>query len=167
MHRAPRELALLRVPGRRARLREREGGHVRVRLGSRPAPRGSGIRCHTSRRSKQDHQLNDIRPLHSFYRAVARDKLPAVSWVVPNDRVSEHPPGLISNGQSYVTGLINAIMRSPDWYSTAIFLSWDRLGRLLRQRVSAAGRSERLRHPRPRPRHQPVRTTRAMSTTRS
>jgi phospholipase C len=27
-----------------------------------------------------------------------------------------------------VTGLINAIMRSPDWKSTAIFLSWDDWG---------------------------------------
>jgi phospholipase C len=27
-----------------------------------------------------------------------------------------------------VTGLINAIMRSPDWSSTAIFLSWDDWG---------------------------------------
>jgi len=31
-------------------------------------------------------------------------------------------------GQSYVTGLINAIMQSPDWSSTAIFLSWDDWG---------------------------------------
>ena len=77
---------------------------------------------------KEDHQLGDIRPLHSFYRAVARGKLPAVSWVVPNDRVSEHPPAPITNGQTYVTGLINAIMRSPDWYNTAIFLSWDDWG---------------------------------------
>ena len=77
---------------------------------------------------REDHQLDNIRPLYSFYRAVARDKLPAVAWIVPNDRVSEHPPGLISTGQSYVTGLINAIMRSPDWYSTAIFLSWDDWG---------------------------------------
>jgi phospholipase C len=51
-----------------------------------------------------------------------------VSWIDPNGKVSEHPPALISAGQSYVTGLINAIMRSPDWNSTAIFLSWDDWG---------------------------------------
>ena len=54
--------------------------------------------------------------------------LPAVSWIVPNGGVSEHPPGLISAGQTYVTGLINTIMRSPDWSTTAIFLSWDDWG---------------------------------------
>jgi len=34
----------------------------------------------------------------------------------------------VSAGQSYVTGLINTIMRSPDWDSTAIFLAWDDWG---------------------------------------
>ena len=34
----------------------------------------------------------------------------------------------MSRGQAYVTGLINAIMRGPDWKSTAIFLSWDDWG---------------------------------------
>ncbi len=29
---------------------------------------------------------------------------------------------------AYVTGLINAIMNGPEWYSTAIFLSWDDWG---------------------------------------
>ena len=29
---------------------------------------------------------------------------------------------------SYVTTLVNAIMRSPDWSSTAIFLTWDDWG---------------------------------------
>jgi phospholipase C len=47
---------------------------------------------------------------------------------VPNGNVSEHPPAPISAGQTYVTGLINTIMQSPDWSSTAIFLSWDDWG---------------------------------------
>ena len=34
----------------------------------------------------------------------------------------------VSAGQTYVTGLINAIMHSPDWNSTAIFLAWDDWG---------------------------------------
>jgi len=51
-----------------------------------------------------------------------------VSWITPNGRVSEHPPGLISTGESYVTSLINAIMRGPDWSSTAIFVAWDDWG---------------------------------------
>jgi hypothetical protein len=42
--------------------------------------------------------------------------------------VSEHPPWSVSAGQSFVTSLINAVMRSPDWSSTAIFLTWDDWG---------------------------------------
>ncbi len=34
----------------------------------------------------------------------------------------------MSAGQSYVTSLVNAIMHSPDWDSTAIFLTWDDWG---------------------------------------
>jgi phospholipase C len=54
--------------------------------------------------------------------------LPAVSWVVPSGAVSEHPPARVSVGQSYVTSLVNAVMKGPDWSSTAIFLSWDDWG---------------------------------------
>jgi phospholipase C len=48
--------------------------------------------------------------------------------VAPNGQTSEHPPGLVSAGQSHVTGLVNAIMQGPDWSSTAIFISWDDWG---------------------------------------
>jgi phospholipase C len=77
---------------------------------------------------KQDGQLGNIQPIANFYSQAAAGTLPAVSWVIPNGTVSEHPPALVSAGQSYVTGLINSVMRSPDWNSTAIFLSWDDWG---------------------------------------
>ncbi len=77
---------------------------------------------------RQDHQLQDIVGIKRFFTAARRGTLPAVSWIVPNDRVSEHPPARVSVGQAYVTRLINAAMRGPDWSSTAIFLSWDDWG---------------------------------------
>jgi phospholipase C len=77
---------------------------------------------------QQDHQLADIRPLQDFYTEAQAGALPSVSWITPAQAVSDHPPALISNGQAYVTGLINTIMRSPDWNSTAIFLCWDDWG---------------------------------------
>ena len=42
--------------------------------------------------------------------------------------MSEHPPALVSRGQTFVTSVINEVMRSPDWSSTAIFLAWDDWG---------------------------------------
>jgi len=51
-----------------------------------------------------------------------------VTWIVPNLAESEHPPGLISTGQAHVTKVINAIMQSSAWSSTAIFVAWDDWG---------------------------------------
>jgi phospholipase C len=69
-----------------------------------------------------------VQSLSRFFDAARNGALPAVSWIVPNGKVSEHPTAKVSKGQAYVTGLVNAIMHSPDWNSTAIFLSWDDWG---------------------------------------
>jgi phospholipase C len=75
-----------------------------------------------------DRQLGNIRPFRDFLAEAKAGTLPAVSWITPTQKVSDHPPALISNGQTYVTGLIDRIMHSPDWKSTAIFLAWDDWG---------------------------------------
>ena len=77
---------------------------------------------------KADNQLGNIQSVANFYQAAKKGSLPAVSWVVPSGEVSEHPPSPVSFGQSYVTSLVNAVMHSPDWNSTAIFLAWDDWG---------------------------------------
>ena len=77
---------------------------------------------------RQDGELDNVRPTTDFYAAARTGTLPAVSWVVPNGDVSEHPPARISAGQAYVTGLVDAVMNGPDWDSTAIFLFWDDWG---------------------------------------
>jgi len=76
----------------------------------------------------QDQQLGNIQQLSDYYTAAKNGSLPSVSWILPNDADSEHPPALVSTGQSYVTSVINAAMRSPDWDSTAIFVTWDDWG---------------------------------------
>jgi phospholipase C len=73
-------------------------------------------------------QVSNVEDLSNFYTAVGNGTLPSVSWVVPNGTVSEHPPARISDGQTYVTHLINTVMSSPLWSSTAIFLAWDDWG---------------------------------------
>jgi phospholipase C len=77
---------------------------------------------------KDDNQLSNIQSVANYYAAAKSGTLPSVSWVVPSGAVSEHPPSAVSFGQSYVTSLINAAMKSPDWSSTAIFLAWDDWG---------------------------------------
>lgn len=79
---------------------------------------------------RQDRQLKDVTPLGHFFRAAQAGRLPAVAWIVPSADVGEHPPMSVSAGQAYVTQMINAVMRSPQWKSSAIFLSWDEWGGL-------------------------------------
>jgi phospholipase C len=77
---------------------------------------------------KQDNQLANIQTVDKYFTAAKNGTLPAVSWIVPENKVSEHPPAKVSDGQAYVTSLVNAAMQGPDWNSTAIFISWDDWG---------------------------------------
>jgi phospholipase C len=75
-----------------------------------------------------DHQAGNIQSLGAYLHAAKTGTLPAVSWVTPSGPDSDHPPASVHRGQAYVTALINAAMKSPDWESTAIFLAWDDWG---------------------------------------
>jgi phospholipase C len=79
---------------------------------------------------RQDAQRGLIQHVSNFYTAAVAGTLPAVSWIVPGLNVSEHPAinRSIKPGYQYVTGLINSIMNSPEWDSTAVFLTWDDWG---------------------------------------
>ena len=77
---------------------------------------------------RESGQLANIQPVSNFLTAARNGQLPNVAWVVPSQNVSEHPPGRVSAGQGYVTNLINTVMRSPNWKSTAIFVTWDDWG---------------------------------------
>ncbi|HEY2769060.1 MAG TPA: alkaline phosphatase family protein [Solirubrobacteraceae bacterium] len=77
---------------------------------------------------KQDNQIGNIAPSSQLFTDAQNGHLPAVSWVVPSGDASEHAPANIEAGQQHVTNVINAIMKSPDWDSTAIFVAWDDWG---------------------------------------
>jgi phospholipase C/6-phosphogluconolactonase (cycloisomerase 2 family) len=85
-----------------------------------PLPRFSDV--------MSDNQTGNIVPFDQFYIDARNGTLPQVAWIVPSVDDSEHPPSSIQTGQAYVTGIINTIMQSPNWASTAIFLSWDDWG---------------------------------------
>ena len=64
----------------------------------------------------------------NFVAAAKSGTLPQVCWVIPAGRVSEHPPSSVREGMAYVTELVNAVMQSPNWDTTAVFISWDDWG---------------------------------------
>jgi phospholipase C len=92
---------------------------------------------------QHDGQISDVVNSSRFFDDARRGTLPKVSWIVPNQDESEHPPANIRTGEAWVTRLIDAVMRSPDWSSSAIFLAWDDWGgfydNVRPPRVDAAG----------------------------
>jgi phospholipase C len=75
-----------------------------------------------------DHQLETIQSNENYFTAAAEGSLPKVSWVMPTTNRGEHPPDDIGNGQAWVTRVVNAAMKGPDWLHTAIFITWDDWG---------------------------------------
>ncbi len=72
---------------------------------------------------------NDIHDPSQFARDVQAGNMAAVSWINPSSAVlADHPPYPLQAGQNFATQQINAVMNSPYWSSTAIFLSWDDWG---------------------------------------
>jgi phospholipase C len=63
-----------------------------------------------------------------FFSDLSGGTLPQVSWLLPQEEDSEHPPYPIKKGVAYTTRLIDAVMQSPEWSSSAIFLVWDDMG---------------------------------------
>ncbi len=63
-----------------------------------------------------------------FIQDVQAGTLPQISWIVPDGTFSEHPPSSVTAGMDYVTSLVNAVMGSKYWNSTAIFVTWDDWG---------------------------------------
>lgn len=68
------------------------------------------------------------RPESDFFEDVTAGLLPAVVWVRPSYPESEHPGYDVRQGESTTVDLVNAIMRTRYWRTTAIFVVWDDAG---------------------------------------
>jgi len=86
-----------------------------------------------------------VQGIQNFVNDIKSNSLPAVSWIStyaptgtwypPNFPpkfigmdISEHPPARPDAGMDYVAYLVNQIMESPYWNSTAIVITWDDYG---------------------------------------
>jgi phospholipase C len=67
-------------------------------------------------------------PVDDVVQDIEAGLLPPVTWITPRFELSEHPEYNFCHGENWSTKVINAIMRSPMWESTAIFLTWDDYG---------------------------------------
>ena len=71
-----------------------------------------------------------------------------MTWVTPRYEYSDHPPYSTIWAQNWATQVINAIMTSPMWQSTAVFVTWDEWGGTYDPVAPPHGRRARPRRPR-------------------
>jgi phospholipase C len=65
--------------------------------------------------------------LSQYYIDLDNGTLPAVSYLVPSG-ASEHPPSSLMSGQRFVKNVIQELMRSTAWDSSAFMLAYDDWG---------------------------------------
>jgi phospholipase C len=76
-----------------------------------------------------------IASIAEFMTAAKEGKLPSVAFVDPflpltgsGEEQDEHPPGDIEIGQQFVSSIVQAVMASPQWAHSAIFITHDEHG---------------------------------------
>jgi phospholipase C len=64
----------------------------------------------------------------AFLQDAAAGRLPAVSWLIPDIGVSDHPPASVCRGENWTVRILNALQASPDWEHTVVVVTWDDFG---------------------------------------
>jgi phospholipase C len=64
----------------------------------------------------------------NFFGDARNGTLPDVSWVIPPGEDSDHPPDNSTAAQGYVASVVDAVESSPDWNTTALYITWDDYG---------------------------------------
>jgi phospholipase C len=77
---------------------------------------------------KLSGSTNIVRDTEQIVTDVEAGNLASVSWVCPGDPNSDHPPHPVGLAQNYLATLVNAVMKSDYWATTAIFVTWDDWG---------------------------------------
>jgi phospholipase C len=67
-------------------------------------------------------------PNQDFFAAAANGTLPTLSWVIPYFQYSEHPPANVTLGDEWLSELIDSVEASPEWNTTALFVTYDEYG---------------------------------------
>lgn len=73
-----------------------------------------------------------LQPLSAFFTDATNGTLPNVAYVDPNfltePNDSYHPPGDIRDGEAFVAKIYNAVIKSPQWKSTLLVITFDEWG---------------------------------------
>ncbi len=72
--------------------------------------------------------MQHLAPHDAFLTDLKNGSLSNVTWVMPKAGQTEEAPENITVGELSIVSEINAVMQSPYWNSTAIFVTWDDWG---------------------------------------
>jgi len=98
--------------------------HINWQIYSQGSP--SALIVPTTFTPARSPRLNKI---DRFYADAAAGRLPAFSFLDPGyGTTSEENPQDIQVGERLVASVVQALMRSPQWDRTALFLTWDEHG---------------------------------------
>ncbi len=82
----------------------------------------------------RNHPLGNKVLISQYFTDAANGTLPQVAFIDPifaaqkNLENDEHPPANVQVGQKFVADVISALMASPNWGSSALFLTYDEHG---------------------------------------
>ncbi len=114
-------------------LDELEKRHVSWQLYADGSP-GAGVVYATSLVTRWGRR-NVLSHIDQFVADAKAGHLPAVSLVDPDmpltgsgGETDEHPPGDIQSGEAFVAQITQAVMTSPQWAHTALFITHDEHG---------------------------------------
>ena len=72
--------------------------------------------------------LSHFKDRTDIFNDISNGNLPAISFVMPNGILSEHPTYNLTMGMQWSTSIVNAVEQSPYWSSTMIVICWDDFG---------------------------------------
>jgi len=82
----------------------------------------------------RQHAAGHAVPVSQYFTDAAAGQLPQVSFVDPmftgsnNVESDEHPPANVQVGEQFTASVISGLFKSPQWGSSALFLTYDEHG---------------------------------------
>jgi phospholipase C len=82
----------------------------------------------------RSHSAGRVSTIAQYYTDAAQGQLPQVAFIDPvfggarDVESDEHPPANVQVGQKFVADVIKALFQSPNWPSSALFLTYDEHG---------------------------------------
>ncbi len=84
--------------------------------------------CPTFYECMGSDQSKNVLPPGEFAVDAAGGDLPNLSIIVPNPALSQHNSRSLMAGDNWIAANVDAVMKGPDWNSTAIFITYDDCG---------------------------------------